>query len=321
MRSIAKLLYLCLTCIGLVCMPCHASHSVSDENHVTANKPVCFGDPFILLHNDTYYAYGTAAADGIEVYTSDDLKTWKYVGLALHKDNVWGDHDFWAPEVYEIKGKFYMYYTAEAQICVATSDSPTGPFVQEWKKPMIDDEKCIDNSLFIDDDGKPYLFFDRFNDGLNIWVVELEDDLVTLKKETMRPCIHVSQPWEEVWPRVNEGSFVMKHNGVYYMTYSANSYESPFYGVGCATATRIEGPWTKYEENPLLQKPGTLVGVGHSAMFTDKDGKLRIVFHAHKDQKNIHPRAMYIGEVYFDKVNGIDRMRISKDYLVPVVED
>ena len=70
MRNITKLLYLCLACIGLVCMPCQASHSVSDENHVTANKPVCFGDPFILLHNDTYYAYGTAAADGISMTTA-----------------------------------------------------------------------------------------------------------------------------------------------------------------------------------------------------------------------------------------------------------
>ena len=40
------------------------------------------------------------------------------------------------------------------------------------------------------------------------------------------------------------------------MTYSANSYESPFYGIGCATATDLMGTWTKYEENPLLQKPG-----------------------------------------------------------------
>lgn len=73
-------------------------------------------------------------------------------------------------------------------------------------------------------------------------------DLITLKKETMRPCIHVSQAWEEVWPRVNEGSYILKHNGIYYMTYSANSYESPFYGVGCATATDIMGEWAKYDE-------------------------------------------------------------------------
>lgn len=148
-------------------------------------------------------------------------------------------------------------------------------------------------------------------------IAELEKDLVTIKKETMRPCLHVSQKWEEVWPRVNEGSFIIKHNGLYYMSYSANSYESPFYGVGCATATNPMGTWTKYDENPLLQKPGELVGVGHSAMFTDKAGKLRIVYHAHKDKEKIHPRAMYIGEVSFENVNGVDRMRISEGYITP----
>mgnify|MGYP000759139604 FL=1 len=182
---------------------------------------------------------------------------------------------------------------------------------------MIADEKCIDNSLFIDDNGTPYLSFVRFNDGNNIWIAELEKDLITIKKETMHPCLHVTQEWEKVWPRVNEGSYILKHNGIYYMSYSANSYESPFYGVGCATATDLMGTWTKYDENPLLQKPGKLVGVGHSAMFTDKAGKLRIVYHAHKDKDNIHPRAMYIGEVSFENVGGVDRMRISEEYITP----
>ena len=72
---------------------------------------------------------------------------------------------------------------------------------------MIVEEKCIDNSFFMDDDGTPYLSFVRFNDGNNVWIAELEKDLITLKKETMRPCIHVSQAWKEVWPRVNEGSY------------------------------------------------------------------------------------------------------------------
>src|SRR5690606_3172737 len=141
-----------------------------------------------------------------------------------------------APEVYAINGKFYMYYSANEHICVAISESPLGPFRQEVKQPMLEGEKAIDNSLFIDKDGKPYLFFDRFNDGLNIWVAELEPDLQTMKPNTMRPCIHVSQQWETIWPRVNEGAFVIEHEGTYYLTYSANSYESPFYGIGFATA-------------------------------------------------------------------------------------
>jgi len=61
------------------------------------------------------------------------------------------------------------------------------------------------------------------------------------------------------------------------------------------------GEWTKYPDNPILQKPGNLVGVGHSAMFVDKQRDLRIVFHAHYDQKNIHPRKMCIGRAGFKK--------------------
>src|SRR5690606_30035258 len=160
-----------------------------------------------------------SSPDGIEVYVSDDLKTWKKQDkLALHKNDSWGDKWFWAPEVYYIpeKKKFFMYYSADEHICVATSDQPAGPFRQEEKQPMLSGEKSIDNTMFQDkDNGKAYLYFDRFNDGLNIWVAELEPDLKSIKKETLKPCIHVSQKWEEVWPRVNEGPFVMKHNNKY----------------------------------------------------------------------------------------------------------
>ncbi|MDD4697769.1 MAG: glycoside hydrolase family 43 protein [Fermentimonas sp.] len=287
-------------------------------------KNVPLADPFILLYDDTYYAYGTGSPDGIEVITSKDLINWKKVdnernGLALHKSDSYGDKWFWAPEVYFVNDKFYMYYSAEEHMCVATSDSPLGPFVQDEKLPMLPGEKTIDNSLFIDDDGTPYLFFDRFNDGLNIWVAELEKDLKTIKKETLHQCIHVSQKWEEVWPRVNEGAFVIKQDGIYYMTYSANSYESQFYGIGCATATDIMGEWTKYTHNPLLQKPGNLFGVGHSSMFKDKDGLWRIVFHAHQSETEIHPRNMFISDVYFKKNGGANTLQLDSNYITPVL--
>lgn len=302
--------------VSIIVLSCKSVDKTEETVHHYTH--ISLGDPFIMLYEDQYYAYGTQAEDGIVVYTSDDLEVWeKAPALALHKDNSYGEKWFWAPEVYYVNGKFYMYYSAEEHMCVATSDSPLGPFVQDVQQPMLPGEKTIDNTLFIDDDGTPYLFFDRFNDGLNIWVAELEDDLKTIRKETLHPCIHVSQEWEEVWPRVNEGAFVIKHNGTYYMTYSANSYESQFYGVGCATATDIMSEWTKYPDNPLLQKPGNLVGVGHSALFKDKNGDLRIVFHAHHDDKNIHPRKMHIGKVEFRQEEEVDRLYISHEYQTP----
>lgn len=280
--------------------------------------PVTLGDPFILLYENTYYAYGTSSDEGIEVYTSQDLKTWERSDkLALSKNDSYADRWFWAPEIYYIKdkNKFYMYYSADEHICVATADSPLGPFKQDEKKPMLPD-KAIDNSLFIDDDGKPYLSFVRFTDGNEIWMAELEDDLMTIKESTMIPSLHVSEPWEEVWPRVNEGSFIVKHAAKYYMSYSANSFESPLYGVGYATADSPMGPWVKYDKNPILQKPEDLIGVGHSAMFTDKEGKMKIVFHAHNSNTNIHPRVMYIMDVTFTD-DSVPVMKITGDIIRP----
>ncbi len=294
---------------------------------LAAPRQVPFADPFILYHKGTYYAYGTCAAHGIAVMTSADLVHWREnVGraaehLALHKDDSYGERWFWAPEVYEVNGRFHMYYTADEHTCVAVADNPLGPFVQPEKRPFFTREKTIDNTLFIDD-GKPYMFFDRFNDGLNIWCVELEADCLHVKPETLRYCIRAYQPWERKAGRVNEGGFVLKYKGRYYLTYSGNGYESHDYGIGCAVTERIGDIWRKYPHNPLLQRCGGLVGVGHHSFFRDRDGNLRIVFHAHNSATQVHPRLMYIGAASFKEKEGeIPELVISPDYITPVIEE
>ena len=311
----------------LACLCVAWCSQLSAQGAPDQGRKITFGDPFIMLYDGTYYAYGTHSDSGFGVLVSDDLKTWTpgqglaADGLVLHKDDVWGDRWFWAPEVYHIDGKFYMYYSADEHICVAVADSPLGPFRQARKEPMLPGEKAIDNSLFIDKDGKAYLFFDRFLDsGLTIFVAELKKDLQTIRPGTVRRCIGMSQDWEKVWPSVNEGPFVIEKDGTYYMTYSANSYESPAYGLGFATASSPAGPWTKYDGNPILQYPGGLQGVGHSATFTDKEGNLRIVFHAHADKEHIHPRAMYISTVRFENRDGKEIMTIDPDYMIPLMQ-
>lgn len=287
-----------------------------------SEQVVPFGDPFIMQYNNTYYAYGTNDADGIAVYSSKDLKTWtKASTLALHKKDSWADRWFWAPEVYYIKekNKFLMYYSADEHICVATSDSPLGPFIQDEKKPMRS-EKGIDNSLFIDDDGKAYLYFVRFTNGNVIWAAELESDLVTIKEETLKLCFEASEPWETSLGKVVEGPSVIKHKGIYYLIYSANDYQSPDYGVGYATSSSPLGPWKKYEKNPILQKPvRELVGTGHGAPFLDKKGKYKYAFHAHYSTEKIHPRGMYITDISFTKdlfpilkMIGVKRTKVTK---------
>ena len=293
-------------------------------------RRVPLADPFILCHEGEYYAYGTSSDHGIVVMSSHDLKVWTpNVGrskgkLALHKDDSYGEKWFWAPEVYQVNGRFHMYYTAEEHVCVAVADHPLGPFVQSDKKPIFSGEKSIDNTLFVDDDGKPYMFFDRFSptDGLNIWSVELEEDCLKVKPETYRFCIRAYQPWERKQGRVNEGSFVLKFKGRYYMTYSGNGYTSKEYGIGCAVAESVGGLWKKSDRNPLLQKCGDLVGVGHHSFFRDKEGNLRIVFHAHNSVSKVHPRHMYIGTAWFTEEDGkVPELVISQEYITPVLAE
>lgn len=178
-------------------------------------QQVALADPFILYDKGTYYAYGTGSDNGIPVYVSKDLKNWSSpsgdntVYLALDKRDSYGNKWFWAPEVYLIDGTYYMYYSAEEHICVATSQSPLGPFRQKEKRPMIEGRN-IDNSLFIDQNGQAYLFWSKIDTCNAIWVCELEKDLQTPRPETARLCISMSQKWEKEWPSVNEGPFVIR---------------------------------------------------------------------------------------------------------------
>ena len=272
--------------------------------------PDC-ADPYVLEYDGAYYLYGTGGRKGIKVYISTDLAHWSEAagandGYALDSADVWGSYGFWAPEVYRINNRFYMYFTVQERIAVAESDSPFGPFVQQLKKPFHLDIPEIDTHLFTDDDGKRYLYFVRFTKGNEIWGAELNDDLQSIQEETLTHCIGTSQPWEdsskEPYPhaQVNEGPFILKHQGLYYLTYSANHTANPDYGVGYATSNHPMGPWTKYEGNPILKGDGkTINGPGHHSFATSPSGQLYMIYHTHFDITRMGPRKLAIDPCEF----------------------
>lgn len=260
-------------------------------------------DPYILLEGDTYYAYGTHDASGIRCYSSTDLRTWKDEGQALNKANTTETQWFWAPEVYHVKGQYIMYFSANEHLFAATASSPKGPFKQVGSYQMeslIGDEKCIDSHVFIDEDSTAYIFFVRFTDGNCIWQAKLGEDFITPVAGTLRKCFAATQSWELKMGKVNEGPNVIKNGRRYYLTYSGNDYRSQDYAVGYAYTNNIaKGTWTKYASNPILRRWDDLVGTGHHSLFYDKEGILRIVFHAHNSTENVHDRLMYIGTMTF----------------------
>lgn len=280
----------------------------------TVLKQIPIADPFIILHNNTYYAYGTANVNlGFPVYTSDNLMAWEYKGYALSVENTNNQTLFWAPEVYNIEGRFYMFYASNRQIYLASAGSPLGPFKQITENPVVEGYG-IDPSLFIDDDGKRYL---TYTINLYVFIAELNEDMKSIIKNTRKSCFKTKQDWEKVERGDNEGSFLIKHKGLYYMTYSGNKWQSQHYGVGVGISNSVLGPWTKVDYNPILQFPQNLVGTGHHSFFRDKEGKLKIVFHAHYDKNNVSPRQMYISDVYFEEQeNAPDKMVIDTENII-----
>lgn len=140
-------------------------------------SPVVMGDPFILHASDgNFYAYGTTEGnmDGFNVYVSEDLTRWKLAGQCYKADpDGWTTDCFWAPEVYERNGKFYMLFSSNwkenptnegeiFRIGVAVSDSPTGPFKELSDKPIFDPGyPIIDANLYFAEDGRVYLYYSR----------------------------------------------------------------------------------------------------------------------------------------------------------------
>jgi len=145
------------------------------QNHVLDG----YADPDVLYYDGKYYMYATSyyVEKGYEVYTSTDLVNWTNEGMTLTE--AWGiDHWYWAPDVEEIDGKFYMIATVAEHVGIAVADSPLGPFIPEGNWLF---ESTIDGHIFVDDDGTMYIYYVSWREGYayGIYGVKMMDDYVT----------------------------------------------------------------------------------------------------------------------------------------------
>ncbi len=301
------------------------------------------------------YGTGAGAVDGFCAYSSDDLINWKPEGQVYkgnHPDS-WAVANFWAPEVYERNGKFYLLFSADwrhnptnegenFRIGVAVADKPTGPFIEMHDKPIFDPGyPIIDANLVQDDNGRLFLYYSRccykhpveseiadeakqkglFDEVEESWIygVEIQPDFSGVIGEPellLRPPVQLSDKqseWEsrsvtsgEVNRRWTEGSFMLRHKGLYYMMYSANYFGGANYAVGYAVSDNPLGPFRKADNNPVLEKNvekgGIVTGTGHNSITWSLDGKQMYCVYHGRTQKTGNERVVFI-----------DRMRIDPD--------
>lgn len=222
-------------------------------------------DPHIAVFGDTYYIYPTTdgtegwAATSFKVWSSKDLVTWKNGGviLDLPRDLTWAKSRAWAPCIATKNGRYYFYFCADANIGVGVADKPEGPFHDALGKPLLarDDfpGQMIDPMVFIDDDGAAYLYFGQGH----CYVVKLNEDMISFDP---------AQVQDITPPGYNEGPFLLKRKGLYYLMWSEFDTRDPRYSVAYATSKSPLGPFVKPANNPILKQSGVVKGAGHHAV-------------------------------------------------------
>jgi beta-xylosidase len=222
-------------------------------------------DPHIAAFGDTFYLYPTT--DGIEgwgaksfsAWSSKDLKQWKNEGviLDLPRDLTWANRNAWAPAMATKNGKYYFYYSAAQNVGVAVASTPLGPFKDPVGKPLVAKDQfrgqAIDPMVFVDDDGSAYLYWGQGQ----CHVVKLNADMTSYD-----PAAVVEFKPEGY----NEGPFVLKRQGKYYLMWSEFDTRDPRYSVAYATASSPMGPWVKAAGPPVLRGRGVVKGAGHHSV-------------------------------------------------------
>ena len=115
------------------------------QQHGTYTNPIIakgLADPFIFYEKGYYFLFSTGKAEDdrfIPIYKAKDLTQWKFVRGAVSRgsETDWNYKNFWAPEVFKLNNKYYLYYTASPgntymntgnRVGVAISDKIDGPF-------------------------------------------------------------------------------------------------------------------------------------------------------------------------------------------------
>jgi len=272
-------------------------------------------DPHVIRIGGTYWLYPTEANSKEPVfaaYSSADMKVWKRQAVILRLADVswihegeYGDGTVnlrgWAPAMIEREGRCWLYYSVGPQspshpsrIGVATGDSPAGPF-RDSGRPLLTGGnrfEAIDPMVFMDPaTGACYLYAGG-SAGSTLRVFELEDDLLSFKRE-----IQTVTP-----PHFTEGPFVHLRNGIYYLSYSRGRWNHADYSVHYATSASPTGPWTY--RGKTLSSDLERQGPGHHSFVAGPDEGWSIVYHRWETHETSGPyrgtRKIAVARIYYD---------------------
>lgn len=291
----------------LVCCALTAADGGETALKTFATREIHIRDPFIVpvKEQGRYYLYGTnctlPGGVGFDTFWSTDLKTWQGpVPVFRPAPDFWAKENYWAPEVFFYKGKYYMFASFKApNVCRATqilvADGPEGPFKVHSPKPVTPaDWECLDGTLFVDADQQPWIVY------CHEWV-QIEDGAICAQKLTPTLDALAGEPaflfkaTEAAWAQrkgfgkpksgyITDGPFLHRtKEGRLAMIWSSFAESGYALGVAWSESGLITGPW-KQQAELLYAKDG-----GHGMFFRTFDGQLMLSIHQPNSRKNERP--------------------------------
>ncbi len=266
-------------------------------------------DPFILKENGILYAYGTGwachrnttgrldfgwedAAFVVDPYPDD------FYGEKIDAEIQKADGSYygrecgnpWAPEVYKYNGEYYMFTTYRSKIrnkrgcAVFKADNPMGPFKPHSKGHITPNEwECIDATLHIDDEGKPWMVFVHewtcMPDGIGSFAAaRMSDDLSALISEPIE--LFKANSFDFTDLNVTDGCFMYRTKKGSLLMLWSNFIPNGGYAVAIARSDngKIDGKWS--HDSVLFSRSLSQIYEGGHGMIFEHEDRLWLSIHA-----------------------------------------
>jgi GH43 family beta-xylosidase len=263
-------------------------------------------DPWITSRDGFYYYMNTTGSSLVIRKTKDiaALATAETKTVWRAPESGPYSKDVWAPELHFLRGKWYIYFAADAgkneshRIWVlenASADPMDGEWVMKGKVADPSDRWAIDATVF-EHGGRMYMAWSGWegevNGSQNLYLAEMSDPW-TIQGTRVRISTP-EHPWERVAGTVgvvvNEGPEFLHRGDRVFLVYSASGCWTDSYSLGLLTASADANlldaaSWKKNAAPVFWSSPeAKAFGVGHNGFFRSADGKEDwMIYHANPE--------------------------------------
>jgi len=264
-------------------------------------------DPVITMYKGDYFLFST---NQWGYWWSSDMLNWHFIHRSFLKPWHHVYDDLCAPATLVLNDTFLVIGSTYAKNFPLWMS--TNPKQDQWKEAVDSFQAgAWDPALFLDDDGKIFLYHGSSNlypiygweisrktlqpIGEHKELIKLHDDIHGWERFGEYNDNNFLNPFIE-------GAWMNKHHGKYYLQYGGPGTEIRGYGDGVYIADHPLGPFTYQESNPFSYKPGGFArGAGHGSTYQDPFGNWWHISTIVVNVKNNFERRLGIWPAGFDR--------------------